>query len=442
DPDMDYQVNTQRASRIAGSAENNIRREIPLVLTADEARRLADRELWEAWAGRRTAKCAVSDLWVRRNPADVLGLPVAGAIVPHRLIRATRGHNGVLDIEWQRDDPEVYQSSAAGANADIPDNPIRLPGFTRLVLIDMPILRESDDDDGFYWVVSAESIGWRGAQILRSSDGGDSYDLMSPVRVRTVLGDVATALPPGPSEIWDRGNTITVELHYEEDELESVSELNVLNGANAAWLGPADGQGGEIIQFATATLVGENTYELTDLLRGRLGTEHAIDGHGADEVLVLLEPDTLGRTDYGPGDWERERLYKPVSNLISQVDTPSQTFTNEGTGKKPLSPVHVDGTRDGANDLTITWIRRTRLRVPGLGYGPVPLGEETEAYEIDILAGSPATVVRTISATSPSAVYTAAQQTADGLTPGDPVSVAVYQISGTRGRGFGAFATV
>ncbi|MNG17675.1 hypothetical protein D3C84_1016780 [compost metagenome] len=68
------------------------------------------------------------------------------------------------------------------------------------------------------------------------------------------------------------------------------------------------------------------------------------------------------------------------------------------------------------------------------------MGEASEAYQVDIYSG--ATVVRTISATTPTASYTAAEQTADGLTPGNPVTLRVYQLSDVRGRGFPAIATV
>ena len=63
----------------------------------------------------------------------------------------------------------------------------------------------------------------------------------------------------------------------------------------------------------------------------------------------------------------------------------------------------------------------------------VPLGEDAERYEIDILDGSD--VVRTLSATSPTAVYTAAQQTDDFGSPQSSVSVRITQLSTTAGRG-------
>jgi hypothetical protein len=132
-----------------------------------------------------------------------------------------------------------------------------------------------------------------------------------------------------------------------------------------------------------------------------------------------------------------------VSTLTLLEATADQEFTNAGAGKTPYSPVHIWGERDGSNNLTITWVRRSRLRAPGIGNGPVPLGEATEAYEIDILDGaSPPGVLRTLTATTSAVNYTAAQQTADGLTPGDPVSLRVYQISDVRGRGYPGEATV
>jgi hypothetical protein len=76
----------------------------------------------------------------------------------------------------------------------------------------------------------------------------------------------------------------------------------------------------------------------------------------------------------------------------------------------------------------------------GLGSGPVPLGEEIEAYEIDVMAGP--LVKRTISSSTPTATYSAANQTTDGFTPGNPITVNVYQLSAVRGRGHGRNAVI
>ena len=86
-----------------------------------------------------------------------------------------------------------------------------------------------------------------------------------------------------------------------------------------------------------------------------------------------------------------------------------------------------------AGDLAISWVRRTRIGGDNWDAAEVPLGEETERYEVDILAG--ATVKRTLAATSPSVTYTAAQQTADFGSPQSAIDVRVFQLSAVHGRG-------
>jgi len=70
----------------------------------------------------------------------------------------------------------------------------------------------------------------------------------------------------------------------------------------------------------------------------------------------------------------------------------------------------------------------------------VPLGEDSESFEIDVLSG--ATVLRTLHATTPSTLYAAADETADFGATQSSLAVRVYQMSATVGRGFPASATL
>ena len=91
----------------------------------------------------------------------------------------------------------------------------------------------------------------------------------------------------------------------------------------------------------------------------------------------------------------------------------------------------------GTGDLTIRWTRRSRaLSADSWGGLEVPLGEELEAYEVEILNGT--IVKRVLSTTTTSALYTAAQQTADWgalLATGDTLDIRIYQLSALVGRG-------
>jgi hypothetical protein len=439
DPERDFQVNTQRASRSTGSAEANVSFTVPVVMSADYAAQLADKLLWEAWTSRAEADTSVGPRWNGLEPARTYILEGRDTRERVKVIRNTRGWNGVGRLFLRKDRPVVYRSTRTGVPAAVPPNELQLPGDTTLQLLDIPILLEQNDDSGFYWAAAGESDGWRGMDLFRSLDDTD-FTRVASEGVSTIMGEVAVAIDDGPSHIWDLTTVITVTLDNAERELVSVTQEQVLAGANLAWVGDEAGADGELLQFATADLVAPGVYELSTLLRGRFGTEYATGAHGAAERFVLITLAGVNRADFGAGDWNKDRFYRPVSVLQDITEVPSTEFANTGEGKRPYSPVHLEGTRDGSDNLTLEWVRRSRIPAPGLGNGNVPLGESAELYEVDILDG--VDVVRTISTSTPLASYTAAEQTADGLTPGDPVSGVVYQISDSRGRGRPAEFTV
>jgi hypothetical protein len=129
----------------------------------------------------------------------------------------------------------------------------------------------------------------------------------------------------------------------------------------------------------------------------------------------------------------------PASRDLGSPNYVQLAHTFRGEGLKPLSPVHIRGTR-ASGDLTLAWIRRTRTGGDSWDAVDVPLGEAEERYEIDILDGT--AMKRTLTATAPTATYTAAQQTLDFGAPQPSVSLRIYQLSATRGRGTPREATV
>ena len=68
------------------------------------------------------------------------------------------------------------------------------------------------------------------------------------------------------------------------------------------------------------------------------------------------------------------------------------------------------------------------------------LGEASEAYELEILSG--VSVLRTLSATAPSTLYAASDETLDFGSTQSSFAVRLYQISAAVGRGLPATATL
>ena len=100
--------------------------------------------------------------------------------------------------------------------------------------------------------------------------------------------------------------------------------------------------------------------------------------------------------------------------------------------------MHVARRAQG-DGIHLSWIRRTRRDGDNWGV-EVPLGEETEAYAVDILSG--ATVVRTLAPHTPLALYAGADEIADFGAPQTSLHGRVAQISGTVGRGYPAEFTL
>jgi hypothetical protein len=196
----------------------------------------------------------------------------------------------------------------------------------------------------------------------------------------------------------------------------------------------------EVVPYKTAALVSEGVYTITGLLRGRRGTEWAaIIDKPIGTRVVLLRMAGMRRVQMQAGELNLNRYYKGITLGRALSSAVSETFTNTGIGLKPFAVRNVRGVRAVGGDLTITWDRRTRLSENWL-LGVLPLGETVESYSIDIMNGS--TVVRTISSSTASTIYTAAQQTTDFGSAQASVTARVYQLSSVVGRGYVQQATV
>jgi len=236
----------------------------------------------------------------------------------------------------------------------------------------------------------------------------------------------------------DRATGVRVKL--DSGALASVTGLALLGGANLAAVRNGDGVW-EVLQFLSAVLTAPATYTLTGFLRGQAGTEHAMRSVLAAGARFALLDGALAGVDMTEDEVGLAFNWKcgPASRDIGSSHYVDVAHTFVGERLKPLSPVHVRATRS-AGDLSLSWVRRTRIGGDSWDGIDVPLGETEERYEIDILDGP--TVKRTLTATSPAATYTAAQQTEDFGAPQPSVSLRIFQLSATRGRGTPRDATL
>lgn len=440
DPDRDWQVNSQRAMRSEGSADSNLSTEIALVLTVDDARRLADRMLWEAWTGMQTAETQMNDRWIGIQPGRSYYFTSPGGIELLRVIRATRGANGVIDLALARDRDEVYLSTATGAGSVVPPNEFETPGEATAILLDIPLLLDGDEPSatGFYWGVIGSGPGWRGADFNRAPGVTGVYANVSPQGLSLTAGEADTILPAPAGGFdsavdWDLVSTVTVTLDNPDMALESMTDDEVLAGGNACMIGALPGRLAEILQFGVATIIDPvtNTWTLSRLRRGQRGTEFAWDDHLLTDRFILLEPGNVQRADFGVSDLNVTNSFKAISLLTT--DGPVVAFANTGVGLRPYSPKDlVAEGLTGPGDIQLDWTRRSRI---GNDLIPPPLAETTESYILRIMNAGGTIIEREVALTAPSFLYTAAMQIADFGSVRTSLRWRVGQVSEVFGLG-------
>ena len=437
DRPFNYDPVTQTSQRQTVKAVDQVTMNLPIVMGATQAKKIADITLYSAWKERTSFALKLPPKYVRIEPTDVLTVTVSGVAHEMRVVKTDMEANGVMKISAIAEDISSYDFyTAAGETSSNLTPPVLVPDTIAQFIDAPPLPTDTVQNQGLLRIgVAADGANWNGAAIYRSDDGGESggnsFNVLAGLDGAATFGTIITNLPAGIFETWDLVNEVEVILT--SGSLASVSELAVLNGANAALIGS------ELVQFENAQLIGESTYKLTKLLRGRQGTEWAISSHQAGDRFMLITP-ALYATAIANNLIGRELFYKTVSVGNSLGNTAESSFIYQGNNLKPFAPVHVSGSRDGSENLTINWVRRSRVDGEWRDGVGIPLGEESEAYEVDILNGG--SVARTIKITSTTASYSATDQITDFGSTQSSIDIKIYQLSAVVGRGYPAAATI
>jgi len=450
DRDADYQQGTQAAKRVAVHSRHQASLTLAMAIDATTAKRIAERTLVSAWLERSGYQAALPPDWLRLEPTDVVDVVFpSGSSFRMRLARVDVGADFSLRLEGVSETAATYVSTAIadGGQGRLPQL-ITGEAATRLILPDLPLLRDVDDTGGsgsrlYYLMAGFGAPGWPGAAIYRSADGS-AWAQTGRALGEAAWGATANALgSPASPFSTDEVNSLRVFMTTGGERLESVTQQAMLNGANAAVLLKGNGEP-EFIQFRDATLNPDGSFTLTGLLRGRRGTDVFVDGHQPGELFVLLDPDDIETLVLPLGELGLPRSWRAVGfgSLFEAAEIVVRAHS--GRDLMPLAPVHVTATLTGSPAIiTLAWVRCTRIGGELKdGTGTVPLGEASEAYEVDILDGPGGMVLRTLTSTGPSAVYANADILADfGAVPAS-LSVAVHQLSAVAGRGFARIVTL
>lgn len=260
----------------------------------------------------------------------------------------------VITFEGVADAQELYASLGVG-NA-LPPPVSTTPGLigpTRLEILNIPCLREQDDELGVYLAVCGESSGWYGSSLLVSTDGINFAEAMT-IETPATIGDLLTDLA-AENVLYPADQSFEVLVNY---PLESITKESLFQNINRCVIGD------EVAQFQNAIFLGmedgKYRYRCSGLIRGRYATVVESWPVGTRFVLIDTSIAFLQAQQFMLG---REISFKPVSSGQTEDET-VQTDYDYDVGMSQLEfPVYnVKASRAGST-LTVSFTGRGRLGI-------------------------------------------------------------------------------
>lgn len=399
DQSLDYSIGAQSSKRILSPdptmrSQNKADIPLPLVISADEARQISERVLFSSWNERTSYKWKTDWSHLELDPGDVVTLSLEGPSITTtarvRIADVQMGADLALEFSGFKEEETSFVSTATGAtHPNFPRQIIPGPSFTRLFLLDIPLITDLEDSgrkvSRLHIAMNGYSLNWPGGVLYASTDGA----IFDNAGVKNVsganFGTVINKLPKTDTPFQTDTDT-QLKVLMNDGELSSITQTEFLDNTNIAAIGSPDLNNWEIILFKNATLNVDGTYTLDTLIRGKRGTEVNANSHSNGEFFFVL--DAAGITSYALAIslLQVNRFYKGVGFGQFLEDAEIKSLASNMNDLKPYAPVHLDAVVDGGNNIDISWVRRTRVGgdEPENGSDDLPVSEDSESYEIDI----------------------------------------------------------
>lgn len=411
------------------------------VMTDQDAARVADlmhNDLQEAGV---IYKATVGPKHLDLHPGLVINVPLDEERTAKAVITKMSGDT-LLDLELRKRGDSYVSEAVAQPTPYVEDTLLGLAPVAP-VLIDGHLLRNADNNDGFYAGVAVVGPGnFRSASIYRSEDAGETYAPWAGMTNGMIRGIARDALPDvaHPAAV-DRASTFTIAVAAGTPP-DSISEEVLLAGETsngfAVW-NPTISEW-EYIRAASVVDNGDGTWTLSTLLRGLKGTEFATAGHAVGAIVYHLDDQAMTRP--AEGDRTLSRVYVAVPTSAAFDSTGAVTFTNMGKGLRCWSPTDLHVSRDGSGNITGRLSRRDRLGQawPESGAETPPMSESAESYKVKVYNG--ASLLRTITTATETFSYSATDQVTDFGSVQSPLKLGALQVSSVYGDGLELIVTV
>ncbi|MGD9545200.1 MAG: glycoside hydrolase TIM-barrel-like domain-containing protein [Methylocystis sp.] len=424
DSENDFQMARVTSRRLEGRSSRQSEAQAAAMTHRANAQALAEIWLQDLWVGRETAEFALRPGLIALQPGDLVRIGAAGADRLFQIQRMTDG--AARQVTARAADASVYDAAApllGRANVASP----KMVGPARVEILDLAIAR---DEEALSYV-AAFADPWPGPLAIWKMTFQGGFEQIAIIDKRATIGETLEILSDGPVGRFDNGNAVTVRIGA--GQLSSVGDLAALGGRSAMAIRVDDAW--EIFAFAQAELIGDRTYRLSRLIRGLGGEEHLAKRDAPAGSTVVLLNDAIT-----PLARKVAEIGAPIAYRIGPADRdyaepifvqPTVAATNKAL--RPYAPTRARARRTPAG-VVIDFVRRGRLDADAWEAFDIPLGETNESYEAEIAL--PASETRTLTGDSPSLLYPADEELADFGAPQSALTLSIYQMSATVGRGF------
>jgi hypothetical protein len=395
DPARAYQTGLQRVRRPgAGTREQRI--DMPAALSAAAAKTMAAAALGRAETARTRRMLALGWDAADVRPGDIVGI---GGTPGRWRISGWSLEAMVLTLDLVRLAAAPIPASAeSGTGLPAPD---LLNGPTIVHAFELPALDDTVLASPRLLIAAGSAApGWRGAALLYSVDRGGQWISAGSARRPATIGALVTVPGTAPATLIDRRSAFEVILADPGQGLVNADGGLLDGGANLAVVGD------ELLQFGRAEQIDAARWRLSELWRGRRGTEAAIGTQAEGDRFVLLTRDTVVAVDLPLATLGAD--VQVLASGAGDVEGPAATEARvAGRSVLPPSPVHFRAEPQSDGRLRLHWIRRSRAGWRWLDGVDTPLAEEGEAYRLSI---DTAGAVATIAVAQPGIAFAAADR--------------------------------
>ena len=428
--DADHQIGAEEAVLPDDTTHAVAETDLPLMMTRAEGRQTAERWLAEARVARDTLRFALPPSHLALGAGDVVRMTTENGQILARIDKVEVMEHQIVDAV--RIEPDVFRAS------EMPEDTPALRPFTPVspvlpVFLDLPLISGDEVPHAPHLALTAEP--WPGAVALYDAAQDSDYALKDVYAARSVVGVTESDLIAARPGVIDRGAPLQIRLA--SGEVQSISDAALLTGGNLMAIGDGSPDAWEVFQFRDVSLISEGRWALSHRLRGQAGSDGLMPQvWPAGSLVVLLNgaPRQIGLKSVQRG-LERHFRVGPARRPYDDGSYVHRVVAFSGNGLRPYRPAHLSTTETGG-DLTVSWVRRTRVDGDSWAVADVPVGEDSESYEVQVRLG--AEVIRTVTVSSPGWTYSAADKAEDGLI--GAYQIAVAQVSDRFGPG--SWATV